>query len=67
MKLAAIVWNKLSIDDRIRLLRHCKTITYESTKNYEATLKWNRLMPVTQRDLLDVDFSFVLGRDIQPI
>lgn len=66
MKLGGLVWNKLSIDERIRLLRHCASITYESTKNYEATLKWDKLMPVTQRDLLNVDFSSVLGRDVCP-
>lgn len=66
MVLAGRVWNTLDADERMRLLRHCGTITHESIKQHEVTLSWNKLMPVTQNDLLAIDFSDILGRDVAP-
>ncbi len=66
MKLAGVAWNLLSKEERLLLLRHCHTITYESIKKHEASLTWDALMQVTQDDLLNVDFSMVLRRDVQP-
>lgn len=66
MTLAGRVWNTLNFDDRLRLLRHCGTITHEEIKRYEATLRWSALMPVTQNDLLAINFSGILERDVTP-
>lgn len=67
MKLAGKVWDTLEEHERLYLLRHCNTISHESIKKHESTLKWKQLMPVTQRDLLGIDFSGVLGREVQPV
>lgn len=66
MTLAGVVWDKLSREERILLLRHCKTITHESIKEHESSLKWDELWPITQDDLLNVDFEIVLGRNAVP-
>lgn len=66
MELAGKVWNSLQADERMRLLRQCTTITSNSIKQMESQMKWQKLMPVTQRDLLSVDFSAILGRDVTP-
>lgn len=66
MKLAGKVWNTLSREDRMRLLAHCLSLKSDEIKKYESGLRWNDLMPVTQNDLLNVDFSSALGRDVQP-
>lgn len=63
---AGKIWNGLDADERMVLLRHCNTITHESIKRHEAALSWDELMPVTQRDLMSVGFSAVLGRDVAP-
>ena len=67
MKLAGRVWNTLDEDDRMALLRNCNIITHESIKKIEVTRKWEDLWPMTQDALLEVDFSRVLGRDVQPL
>ncbi len=66
MKLAGKVWDTLSRGDREQLLAHCLSLKSVQIKKYESGLRWNELMPVTQDDLLKVDFSVVLGRDVQP-
>jgi len=66
MVLAGRVWNSLDSDDRMLLLRHCNTITHEDIKKHETSLLWDKLMPVTQNDLLSLDFCEVLGRDVIP-
>lgn len=66
MTLAGVVWNDLPQHERLILLRHCKTITHESIKQHEKTLNWNELMPVTQRDLENVDFESALQRQLAP-
>lgn len=67
MKLAGRVWNQLDEEDRLCLLEYCKTLKSEKIKMLESKLNWNSLMPVTQNDLLEIDFSEALGKDVQPI
>lgn len=66
MELLGRVWNKLDEDDRMALLKHCRTITSDGIKQHEATLSWRELMPVTQRDLLNIEVESILGRDVCP-
>jgi len=66
MKLIGIVWNGLSTHERLTLLRHCKTVTAELIREIESKLDWDKLWPVTQDDLTDIDASAILGRDLEP-
>jgi len=68
MILAEQVWDTLSVIDRLELL-HCACARAHRNLGlltFEATLDWDKLLPSTQKDLLNVDWSIVLGRDVTP-
>jgi len=48
------------------LLRHCKTVMSESIKQHESTLDWDKLWPMRQDELCDVDAESILHRELQP-
>jgi hypothetical protein len=56
------LWNKLSPSERSSLLSLCWSLASIETKSYEASLTWDKLMPVTQDDLCKVDWQDVLSR-----
>lgn len=67
MTLAGIIWDKeIDEEERAYLLvtlypnRSDKLITLESRKS------WKDLLPSTQDELLNLDWSMLLGRDLQP-
>ena len=66
MKLMGRVWNTLEQHERLTLLRHCKTIMAESVKQHESTLAWDRLWPLRQDELCDIDAESILRRDLAP-
>lgn len=66
MILAGVVWDKLSKPDRSKLLRIAYPERTEYLINFEAKLRWQKLLPSTQQDVSDVDFNSVLGRDVTP-
>ena len=59
------IWNKLVPEERMSLLSHCCSLASIETKSYEATLRWDKLMPVTQNDLFVVDWQKILSRDLR--
>ena len=66
MKLLGRVWNTLPQHERMTLLRHCKTVMSENIKQHESTLDWDALWPLRQDELLELDASAILHRDLQP-
>ena len=66
MTLAGRVWNSIESGERLELLQHCAMRMSDSLRMHESTLTWDSLLPSTQEDLLEVDFSEILGRDVTP-
>jgi hypothetical protein len=66
MKLMGKVWNSLPKHERLTLLRHCKTVMGESIEQHESTLTWNKLWPLRQDELCEVDAETILGRELAP-
>lgn len=67
MTLGGIVWNRdLDIEDREAILRSAYPNRLPSLIGFESHKKWQDLLPSTQKDLLDYNWSVILGRDVQP-
>ena len=66
MSLAGKVWNTLSVIDRLSLLASARRGGSSGILEHEAKLQWDKLLPSTQLDLLAVDWSVILGRDVTP-
>jgi hypothetical protein len=66
MRLMSRVWNELPQHERLALLRHCKTGMTESIMQHESTLDWDKLWPMRQDELCDVDAESILKRELQP-
>lgn len=63
-KLCEQIWNKLSQEDRIKLLNEINPHRAVVITNLEIHLKWNKLWPCTQDDLQDTNWEGVLGRTL---
>jgi hypothetical protein len=66
VKLMGLVWNSLPQNERLMLLRQCKTEMSESIINMESTLTWDELWPMRQDELCDVPAEEILGRELAP-
>ena len=66
LRLVSVVWNQLPQHERMTLLRHCKTVMSETIKEHESTLDWDKLWPMRQDELCEVDAEAVLRRDLAP-
>ena len=69
MVLGGKVWNEtLGKDDRKALLRAVyPDRTWEKNLiEFESKRKWDDLLPSTQKDLLERDWSMILDRDVRP-
>jgi hypothetical protein len=66
MVLGGKVWNTLDRDDRKALLVATYPNRSQSIVKLESKRQWNDLLQSTQKDLLDVDWSMVLDRDVRP-
>lgn len=67
MLLAGRAWNKLPSTERLELLYASSPNKNAAIAEMESELKWDTLLPSSQKALLEVDFSMVLGRDAQPL
>ena len=66
MSLAGKVWKILDTDDRYLLLSATYPNRSDAILDLESQREWNQLLPSTQQDLTDIDWSATLGRDVQP-
>lgn len=66
MKLLGRVWNTLPQHERLTLLRHCKTVMSEGIKQFESTLTWDKLWPLRQDELCELDVEGILKRELAP-
>ena len=66
MSLAGKVWKTLDINDRYILLSATYPNRSDAILDLESQKEWGDLLPSTQQDLTDVDWSAVLGKNVQP-
>jgi hypothetical protein len=66
MSLAGKVWKTLDTNDRYLLLSSAYPNRSDILHDLESQKDWNELLPSTQKDLTDVDWSGILGRDVTP-
>lgn len=66
MTLAGKVWNTLDENDRYLLLHATYPNRSDVLLDAESMMNWNRLLPSTQNDLLDRDWSMILDRNVEP-
>lgn len=66
MTLGGRVWNTLDENDRYLLLSATYPRRSEELLDLESSKNWNALLPSTQSDLLDRDWSMILDRNVRP-
>jgi hypothetical protein len=66
MSLAGKVWKTLDANDRYLLLSAAFPNRSDAILDLESQKGWNDLLPSTQQDLTDVDWSAILARNVQP-
>jgi len=66
MTYAGRVWNTLDEDEKRLLLVWTYPKRSDALLNLESKLTWDGLLPSTQRDLMERNWSQILDRNVRP-